>query len=131
VRPPVLSYNNYCVTVQLWNDLDAEVGFYEQLGFAVLYRGDEFPDFVAMHQGEVQFGIGLRAGFRPEEANRSLMWQFQVDDLAAVVDLCVRHRIRHTVPELYWERMDAWEMKVWSPNGYRINLEGHAPGDPS
>jgi hypothetical protein len=108
-------------------DLDAEVTFYETLGFAVIYRGDEFPDFVAMRQGEIQFGIERRAGFRAEDANRSLMWQFQVDDLTGIVELCDRHGIRCTPPELYWERMDAWEMKVWSPNGYRVNLEGHRP----
>jgi catechol 2,3-dioxygenase-like lactoylglutathione lyase family enzyme len=111
-------------------DLQAEVEFYEKLGFAVLYRGDEFPDFVAMHQGEVQFGIEQRDGFLADDANRSIMWQFQVDDLTAIVDLCRRHQLRFTVPELYWERMDAWEMKVWSPNGYRINLEGHQPRRP-
>ena len=108
-------------------DLEAEVEFYQGLGFAVLYRGEEFPDFIAMHQGDVQFGIERRAGWRAEEANRSVMWQFQVDDLTDVVELCRRRHIRFTPPELYWERMDAWEMKVWSPNGYRINLEGHKP----
>jgi catechol 2,3-dioxygenase-like lactoylglutathione lyase family enzyme len=108
-------------------DLQPEVEFYEKLGFAVLYRGDEFPDFVAMYQAEIQFGIEQRDGFRPDDANRSVMWQFQVEDLTEIVDLCRRHQLRHTAPELYWERMDAWEMKVWSPNGYRINLEGHRP----
>jgi catechol 2,3-dioxygenase-like lactoylglutathione lyase family enzyme len=115
------------VPVVYVTDLDAEVGFYEAFGFSVVYRGDEFPDFVALHQGDVQFGLERRAGFRPEDANRSIMWQFQVDDLTGVVELCTRHHLRFTPPELYWERMDAWEMKVWSPNGYRINLEGHAP----
>jgi catechol 2,3-dioxygenase-like lactoylglutathione lyase family enzyme len=108
-------------------DLEAEVAFYERLGFAVLYRGEEFPDFIALYQGDIQFGIERRAGWRAEDANRSILWQFQVDDLTDVVELCRRHQIRFTEPELYWERMDAWEMKVWSPNGYRINLEGHQP----
>jgi catechol 2,3-dioxygenase-like lactoylglutathione lyase family enzyme len=112
-------------------DLEAEVAFYQQLGFAVLYRGEEFPDFIAMYQGDIQFGIERRAGWRAEDANRSILWQFQVDDLTDVVELCRRHQIRFTAPELYWERMDAWEMKVWSPNGYRINLEGHQPRPPS
>jgi hypothetical protein len=108
-------------------DLESEVDFYEKLGFAVLYRGDEFPEFIAMQQGEIQFGIERRDGFRADDVNRCIMWQFQVADLAEVTECCRQHGFRFTMPELYWERMDAWEMKVWSPNGYRINLEGHRP----
>ena len=55
---------------------------------------------------------------------------FEVDDLTALVELCRAHDLRHVEPELYWERMDAWEMKVWSPNGYRIYLEGKRPRGP-
>jgi hypothetical protein len=48
--------------------------------------------------------------------------------LIEAVTLCQQHHYRHSVPEKYWEAADGWEMQVWSPNGYRINLEGHAPG---
>jgi phosphoribosyl-AMP cyclohydrolase len=109
------------------DDLNAEVQFYKDLGFSVLHEGDEFPGFVAMQQGDVEFGIEISDHFRARAANDSFLWQFQVDDLAAVARLCTELGYRHTAPERYGERMDAWEMTVTSPNGYRVNLEGRSP----
>jgi predicted enzyme related to lactoylglutathione lyase len=109
-------------------DLDAEVKFYQTLGFSISYQGDEFPNFIAVAQDELEFGIQKKDMFDANEANRSLLWQFQVNDLMEAVTLCQQHHYRHSVPEKYWEAADGWEMQVWSPNGYKINLEGHAPG---
>ena len=110
-------------------DLDAEVKFYETFGFHISYQGDEFPHFIAMAQGDLEFGIGRKDTFDADEANRSILWQFQVDDLSEAVRICQQSTYKHTPPEKYWEAADGWEMQVWSPNGYKINLEGHTPSD--
>ena len=109
-------------------DLASEVQFYQTLGFHISYQGDEFPDFIALAHGNIEFGLSLRPTFNPDEANRSILWQFQVNDLAEAVKLCRQHTYQHTSPKKYWEQGDGWEMQVQSPNGYQINLEGHAPG---
>jgi predicted enzyme related to lactoylglutathione lyase len=108
-------------------DLDAEVKFYETFGFQISYQGDEFPNFIAMAQGDLEFGIERKDTFNADEANRSILWQFQVDDLSEAVRICQQSPYKHTPPEKYWEAADGWEMQVWSPNGYKINLEGHTP----
>ena len=109
-------------------DLDAEVKFYETFGFQISYQGDEFPNFIAIAQGDLEFGIERKDTFNADEANRSILWQFQVDDLSEAVRICQRSSYKYTPPEKYWEAADGWEMQVWSPNGYTINLEGHKPG---
>ena len=108
-------------------DLDAEVQFYETFGFQISYQGDEFPNFIAIAQGDLEFGIERKETFNADEANRSILWQFQVDDLSEAVRICQRSSYKHTPPVKYWEAADGWEMQVWSPNGYTINLEGHTP----
>jgi phosphoribosyl-AMP cyclohydrolase len=107
-------------------DLNAEVQFYKDLGFTVLDEGGEFSGFVAMQQGDVEFGIEISERFRARAANDSVLWQFQVDDLAAVARLCAKLGYRHTAPAQYGEPLDGWAMNVFSPNGYRVNLEGHS-----
>jgi len=108
-------------------DLNAEVQFYKDLGFSVLDEGEEFSGFVAIKQGDVEFGIEISERFRARAANDSVLWQFRVDDLAAVARLCVKLGYRHTTPAEYGEPTDGWAMNVFSPNGYRVNLEGRSP----
>jgi phosphoribosyl-AMP cyclohydrolase len=105
-------------------DLNAEVQFYKDLGFSILDEGDEFSGFVAMRQGDVEFGIEISERFRARAANDTVLWQFRVDDLAAVARLCVKFGYRYTTPAQFGEPMDGWAMNVFSPNGYRVNLEG-------
>ena len=108
--------------------LDAEVEFYQNLGFSISYQGDEFPGFIALAQGDIEFGLSLKPTFNPDEANRSILWQFQVNDLSEAVKICRQYSYQHSLPQKYWEQGDGWEMQIWSPNGYKINLEGHTPG---
>jgi len=63
--------------------------------------------------------------FNADESGRSIPWQIQVDDLAKAVRIFQQHNYKHQDPKKYWEKIDGWEKQVWSPNIYRINLEGH------
>jgi phosphoribosyl-AMP cyclohydrolase len=108
------------------DDLNAEVQFYKDLGFTALDEGEEFSGFVAMQQGDVEFGIEISERFRARAANDSVLWQFRVDDLAAVARLCAKLGYRRTAPAEHGEPLDGGAMSVFSPNGYRVNLEGHS-----
>jgi len=113
-------------------DLHAEARFYTELGFEARYpEGDaeagEMGGFVALRQGEVEFGVEFSDRFRARAANDTVLWQFQIDDLAEAARLCERLGLRHTAPRRDWERPDAWEMRVTSPNGYEVSLEGPMP----
>ena len=109
-------------------DLAAEVAFYEAFGFAISYRGADFPNFIAVKQGELEFGIEHRPEFSAAETARSFFWQFVVDDLNGAVAICQRHGFAYNPPKCYWEAGDGWSMEVQSPNGYTVSLEGPTPG---
>jgi hypothetical protein len=64
-------------------DLQAERDFYVALGFTVSYEGPEFPEFVALAYGPIEFGIQQDDDVTPEMADRVLRWQFGVRDIAA------------------------------------------------
>jgi catechol 2,3-dioxygenase-like lactoylglutathione lyase family enzyme len=42
-------------------DLAAERRFYESLGLSVTYEGEEYPDFIALGDGSIDFGIQATA----------------------------------------------------------------------
>ena len=105
-------------------EFDAEVAFYQSFGFAIHYQGDDIPGFVALVQGSVLFGIELREDFSAAEANRALLWQFEVADLREIVRVCEVHSYRHIDPICTWEAGDDWAVAVWSPNGYKVQFEG-------
>lgn len=109
-------------------DLATEVAFYQAFGFTISYQGTEFPDFIALKQGGIEFGVQRQTTFSAEEANRAMLWQFEVDDLSEAVAICRERGYEHTDPRRYWEAGDGWDIQVRSPNGYRVNLEAHGPG---
>ena len=51
-------------------DLQAERRFYESLGFHVTYEGPEYPYFLALGHGKLEFGIEWRADFTPQVSDR-------------------------------------------------------------
>ena len=63
------------------SDLRAERDFYLRLGFRVTYEGPEYPYFLALGHGPVEFGIEWHEGFSPAGPDRVLTWQFGVSDL--------------------------------------------------
>jgi predicted enzyme related to lactoylglutathione lyase len=113
------------------SDLESEVTFYEKFGFTVSYRGTDFPNFIAVKHSTIEFGIERRDKFCVEEAARTFLWQFVVDDLAAVTVICREHGFAHTQPKCYWVAGNGWSLEVQSPNGYLISLEGPPPVTPA
>jgi catechol 2,3-dioxygenase-like lactoylglutathione lyase family enzyme len=65
-------------------DLEAERDFYLALGFHVTYEGPEYPYFLALGQGKIEFGIEWRRDFSAAAPDRVLTWQFGVSDLDSV-----------------------------------------------
>ena len=72
-------------------DLHAERDFYVSLGFHVTYEGPEYPYFLALGHGKVEFGIEWRQDFSPGGPDRVLTWQFGVSDLELCLQLGGRH----------------------------------------
>lgn len=115
------------VPVLYVKDLDAEVIFYKKLGFKISYKGEEFPNFIAMKYGNVEFGLEKRDNFNPDEANRSFYWQMECSSLKEILNICKQKRLKFKEPSCYWEEKDAWEMEIKTPNGYDFHLEGPNP----
>ena len=104
-------------------DLRAERAFYESLGLAVTYEGEEYPDFLALTSGDVDFGIQAAAG--ANDPPSVLTWQLKVTDVDRAADVCRRAGV-----DFREEREDpapGWTYRrliLRSPSGYRVALEG-------
>ena len=105
-------------------DLQAERDFYVALGFTVSYEGPEFPTFVALAHGAIEFGIEQREDFTPEIADRVLPWQFGVSDVTAakaqLTDAGVAFREEWVTPREDWKYR---VLHARTPNGYHLMLE--------
>ena len=116
------------IPILLVGDLYAERDFYVGLGFTVTYEGTEFPDFIALGHGPIEFGISRREGFSSDLPDRVLTWQFGVTD----VDLTKRRLAAGGVDfrEEWVIPREDWKYRVLharTPNGYHLMLEG--PGE--
>ena len=115
------------VPILFVNDLHAERDFYVSLGFTVTYQGAEFPDFIALGHGSIEFGISRREEFTPELPDRVLSWQFGVKDIDAAKQQLTSGGIAFR-EESITPRED-WKYRVLhtqTPNGYHLMLEGPA-----
>jgi|SRR5579884_3401650 len=109
-------------------DLHAERDFYISLGFTVTYQGAEFPDFIALGHGSIEFGISRREHFTSELPDRVLTWQFGVKDIDITKQRLASSGIAFS-EEWIIPRED-WKYRVLhahTPNGYHLMLEG--PGE--
>ena len=104
-------------------DLEKEVDFYTSLGFEISYQGDDFPGFIALKSGNIEFGLKKREDFDPLQAEASFVWQMEVDSISKIIAICVDRALEYSEPQQYWEERDAWEMVVKSPNGYSLHLD--------
>ena len=108
-------------------DLRAERDFYVALGFTVSYEGPEFPEFVALAHGPIEFGIQLDDTITPEMADRVLRWQFGVRDIAAakmrLSEAGVVFREEWVTPREDWQYR---VLHACTPNGYHLMLEENA-----
>jgi len=106
-------------------DLAAERRFYEALGFRVTYEGPEYPDFIALGTGNLEFGLERLADFRAEAVARVLVWQLGVSDVDEAANLCTRAGLSFEIQT--HEPAEGWRyrtLRLESPNGYRVVLEG-------
>ncbi|MBV9711490.1 MAG: hypothetical protein JO011_11350 [Ktedonobacteraceae bacterium] len=110
------------------NDLYAERDFYVSLGFTVTYQGTEFPDFIALGHGSIEFGISHRERFTSDLPDHVLSWQFGVKDIETVKQRLASGGI--TFREEWVTPREDWKYRVLharTPNGYHLMLEG--PGE--
>lgn len=112
------------VPILLVKDLSAERDFYVGLGFTVSYEGSEFPDFIALAHGAIEFGIERSDAFTTELADRVLAWQFGVRDIeeakARLTQSGVPFREEWVVPREDWRYR---VLHAHTPNGYHLMLE--------
>ena len=106
-------------------DIAAETRFYTRLGFAITYEGPEFPGFVALGSGPVEFGIEQRDDFDAANPQRTLLWQFgiaDVDRARSVLDAIeVSYTEETMTPGEHWTYR---VLRTTTPNGYDLLLEG-------
>lgn len=105
-------------------DLAAERDFYLRLGFRVTYDGPEYPYFISLGHGQVEFGLELRRGFSRSDPSRVLTWQFGISDLDEAKKVFDNAGIRYE--EQLMAPSEDWQYRVLhaqTPNGYHLLLE--------
>ena len=106
------------------SDLQAERDFYVRLGFHVTYEGPEYPYFLALGHGPLEFGIEWRDGFSVIRPDQVLTWQFGVSDLELakkrLQEAGVRFREELMTPSADWQYR---VVHARTPNGYHLLLE--------
>ena len=106
------------------SDLRAERDFYLRLGFRVTYEGPEYPYFLALGHGQLEFGIEWREGFSPSRPDQVLTWQFGVSDIELakkrLAEAGVRYREELMTPSEDWQYR---VLHARTPNGYHLLLE--------
>ena len=108
-------------------DPHAERDFYVRLGLRATYEGPEYPDFLAVGNDAVEFGLSRRPDAEPAKAG--VTWQLGVSDIEAVIDACDQAGLSFEVtteqPRPDWSyRIVA----VRSPNGMEVLFEEQPSG---
>ncbi len=101
-------------------DLDAEIAFYQALGFEIEYRELGFAGLA--FEGRILFGLQQRVGATFDEG-QPLIWQIGTGDIDAVHERCLQTGLPvQQTPEL--AAWGEWLMRLRSPNGYQLVIEG-------
>lgn len=103
-------------------DPPAERDFYLAFGFTTTYEGPEYPGFLAVGNGVVEFGLRPRSSGAPPLSG--LTWQLGISDADEAIAICQRNGFAHTV-QVESPRPD-WTYRVvtvTSPGGMEILLE--------
>jgi hypothetical protein len=106
-------------------DIAAEKRFYTELGFSITYEGAEFPGFVALGFGSVEFAVEQRDDFDRSNPPRTLVWQLGVTDIDAARSVLDAMGASYT--EETMTPAEDWKYRVLrttTPNGYDLLLEG-------
>jgi hypothetical protein len=107
-------------------DPGEERRFYERLGLRTTYEGPEYPDFIAVGNDAVEFGLTRRPGSEP--AASGLTWQLGVSDMDTAIATCQRSGLSfEVVVERPREDWTYRVLKLRSPNGMEVLLEEQAP----
>jgi catechol 2,3-dioxygenase-like lactoylglutathione lyase family enzyme len=107
-------------------DPSEERRFYEQLGLRTTYEGPEYPDFIAVGNDAVEFGLTRRPGATP--AASCLTWQLGVSNIDTAIATCQRAGLSFEVAvERPREDWTYRVLKLRSPNGMEVLLEEQAP----
>ena len=105
----------------------AERDFYLQFGLRTTYEGPEYPDFLAVGNDAVEFGLTRRPDADPAAAG--MIWQLGVSDIEAIIEACGRDgRTFHVTTE---EPRPDWSYRtvtVRSPNGMEVLFEEQPAG---
>jgi len=113
------------VPILFVSNLSTERDFYVSLGFTVTYQGSEFPDFIAVGHGSIEFGIERREDFASELPDRVLTWQLGVKDIDTTKQLLTKAGVSFREEEV--APREDWKYRVLhvrTPNGYHLMLEG-------
>lgn len=117
-------------------DPDAERRFYELLGLRTTYEGPEYPDFIAVGNDAVEFGLSRRAGAvdaagasaGASQGTQDLTWQLWISDVDAAIAACERSGLNFEVtveqPRADWTYRI---IKVTAPSGMEVLLEEQPP----
>jgi hypothetical protein len=106
-------------------DLGTERRFYEALGLQVTYEGPEYPNFIAIGNDMLEFGLERRERFRAGPATEVLSWQLVVSDVDEAARVCTQAGLSFEART--HEPGEGWSyrtLELVSPNGYRVTLEG-------
>lgn len=107
-------------------DPGAERRFYERLGLRTTYEGPEYPDFIAVGNDAVEFGLSRRPDSDP--APSAFTWQLGVRDVDAAIAACTEAGLSFEVAvERPREDWTYRVVKVRSPSGMEVLLEEQAP----
>ena len=107
-------------------DPSQERRFYEHLGLRTTYEGPEYPDFIAVGNDAVEFGLTRRPGANP--AASRLTWQLGVSNIDTAIATCQRAGLSFEVAvERPREDWTYRVLKLRSPNGMEVLLEEQAP----
>jgi hypothetical protein len=112
------------IPILLVGDLTAERDFYIGLGFTVSYEGPEFPSFIALAHGPIEFGIQHSDAFTAELAERVVEWQFGVRDIEDAKERLTQAGVPFS--EEWVTPREDWRYRVLharTPNGYPLMLE--------
>jgi hypothetical protein len=103
-------------------DPHAERDFYARLGLRTTYEGPEYPDFLAVGNDAVEFGLSRKPDADPARAG--MTWQLGVSDIDTVIETCRQAGFPF---EVTTERpRPDWSYRivtVRSPNGMDVLLE--------
>jgi len=103
-------------------DPRAERDFYVRFGLRTTYEGPEYPDFLAVGNDAVEFGLSRRPGADPAAAG--ITWQLGVSDVEAVIEASKQAGIAFQVtaeqPRPDWSYRT---VTVRSPNGMDVLFE--------